>query len=202
MNTLLGQRIREQRKEKGWTIEQFAERVDLSANYVGDLERGVKIPKLETFIRIVWWAACRRKAAHRAGDQAHFDRRGNVGSVRSADAGHQGHDHHSAVFQRGYRPPGDSRSWQLHHADRKSGPHRLSVPHLAGGRNRSALWRSGWDQWGGHHGDRPISRHLRAIKNAGRDLPAQAALITVPTCAKPKWTQYPQPRQWKRSRHF
>lgn len=53
MNTLLGQRIREQRKEKGWTIEQFAERVDLSANYVGDLERGVKIPKLETFIRIV-----------------------------------------------------------------------------------------------------------------------------------------------------
>ena len=48
MNTLLGQRIREQRKEKGWTIEQFAERVDLSANYVGDLERGVKI-----FIRIV-----------------------------------------------------------------------------------------------------------------------------------------------------
>ena len=52
MNTLLGQRIREQRKEKGWTIEQFAERVDLSANYVGDLERGVKIPKLETFIRI------------------------------------------------------------------------------------------------------------------------------------------------------
>ena len=53
MNTLLGQRIREQRKEKGWTIEQFAERVDLSTNYVGDLERGVKIPKLETFIRIV-----------------------------------------------------------------------------------------------------------------------------------------------------
>ena len=53
MNTLLGQRIREQRKEKGWTIEQFAERVELSANYVGDLERGVKIPKLETFIRIV-----------------------------------------------------------------------------------------------------------------------------------------------------
>lgn len=45
MNTLLGQRIREQRKEKGWTIEQFAERVDLSANYVGDLERGVKIPQ-------------------------------------------------------------------------------------------------------------------------------------------------------------
>jgi len=38
MNTLLGQRIREQRKEKGWTIEQFAERVELSANYVGETD--------------------------------------------------------------------------------------------------------------------------------------------------------------------
>ena len=46
MNTLLGQRIREQRKEKGWTIEQFAEQVKLSANYVGDLECGVKIPPI------------------------------------------------------------------------------------------------------------------------------------------------------------
>ena len=53
MNTLLGQRIREQRKAKGWTMEQFAERVELSPNYVGDLERGNKIPSLETFIRIV-----------------------------------------------------------------------------------------------------------------------------------------------------
>ena len=34
MNTLLGQRIREQRKEKGWTIEQFAERIELSSNDV------------------------------------------------------------------------------------------------------------------------------------------------------------------------
>ena len=53
MNTLLGQRIREQRKAKGWTMEQLAEKVELSPNYVGDLERGVKIPSLETFIRIV-----------------------------------------------------------------------------------------------------------------------------------------------------
>lgn len=53
MNTLLCQRIREQRKEKGWTIEQFAKRGDLSTNYVGDLEHGVKTPGLETFIQIV-----------------------------------------------------------------------------------------------------------------------------------------------------
>ena len=40
-----------------------------------------------------------------------------------------------------------------------------------------------------------ISQHLRVIKNAGRDLPAQVALITVSVCTKPKRTQHPQPRQ-------
>ena len=50
-----------------------------------------------------------------------------------------GHDHHGAVLQRGYRPPGDSSSGQLHHTDRKSRPHRPGVPHFASGRNRSVL---------------------------------------------------------------
>ena len=40
MKTLLGQRIREQRREKGWTMDKLAEKADLSVNYVGDLERG------------------------------------------------------------------------------------------------------------------------------------------------------------------
>ena len=31
----------------------LAEKADLSVNYVGDLERGVKTPSLDTFIRIV-----------------------------------------------------------------------------------------------------------------------------------------------------
>ena len=53
MEILLGQRIREQRKKKGWTMDKLAEKVNLSVNYVGDLERGVKTPSLETFIRIV-----------------------------------------------------------------------------------------------------------------------------------------------------
>ena len=58
--------------------------------------------------------------------------RPDVNSVICAtDAGHQGHDHHGAVLQGGYRPPGDSRSGQLHHADQKSRPHRAGVPHLA-----------------------------------------------------------------------
>ena len=40
MKTLLGQRIREQRRKKGWTMDKLAENADLSVNYVGDLERG------------------------------------------------------------------------------------------------------------------------------------------------------------------
>lgn len=53
MESLFGQRLREQRKANGWTLEQFAERAGLSTNYVGDLERGKKSPSLETFIRLV-----------------------------------------------------------------------------------------------------------------------------------------------------
>lgn len=53
MKTLLGQRIREQRRKKGWTMDKLAEKADQSVNYVGDLERGVKTPSLDTFIRIV-----------------------------------------------------------------------------------------------------------------------------------------------------
>ena len=51
MKTLLGQRIREQRRKKGWTMDKLAEKADLSVNY--DLERGVKTPSLDAFIRIV-----------------------------------------------------------------------------------------------------------------------------------------------------
>ena len=53
MESLFGQRLRQQRKANGWTLEQFAERAGLSTNYVGDLERGKKSPSLETFIRLV-----------------------------------------------------------------------------------------------------------------------------------------------------
>lgn len=53
MKTLLGQRIREQRRKKGWTMDKLAEKADLSVNYVGDLERGVKTPSMDAFIRIV-----------------------------------------------------------------------------------------------------------------------------------------------------
>ncbi|HBE9444574.1 helix-turn-helix domain-containing protein [Clostridioides difficile] len=49
----LGERIRECRKERGITIEQLAERVGIGYNHLSNIERGRKIPSLETFIKIV-----------------------------------------------------------------------------------------------------------------------------------------------------
>ena len=48
----IGKRIRACREEKGWTQEAFAEKIGLSVAYTGMIERGEKVPKLETFIRI------------------------------------------------------------------------------------------------------------------------------------------------------
>ncbi len=49
---MIGKRIRFYRESRKWTQEEFAEKVGLSLTYVGMVERGDKIPKLETFIRI------------------------------------------------------------------------------------------------------------------------------------------------------
>lgn len=49
----IGKRIREIRIEYSWSQEELAEKVDVSATYIGMIERGEKLPKLETFIRIV-----------------------------------------------------------------------------------------------------------------------------------------------------
>lgn len=48
----IGKRIRTCREEKGWSQETFAEKIGLSVTYTGMIERGEKVPKLETFIRI------------------------------------------------------------------------------------------------------------------------------------------------------
>jgi transcriptional regulator with XRE-family HTH domain len=53
MNTSsIGKRIRKYRKAKGWKQEAFAEKTGLSVTYIGMIERGEKVPKLETFITI------------------------------------------------------------------------------------------------------------------------------------------------------
>ena len=50
--TTIGKRIRFFREEKKWSQEMFAEKLGLSLTYIGMIERGEKIPKLETFIKI------------------------------------------------------------------------------------------------------------------------------------------------------
>ena len=52
-NALFGHRLRRYRKEKKLTIEELAEQVGLSPNYLGDVERGKKLPSMATFIKIV-----------------------------------------------------------------------------------------------------------------------------------------------------
>jgi len=53
MNTeSIGKRIRKFREHKGWRQEDFAEKIGLSVTYTGMIERGEKVPKLETFIMI------------------------------------------------------------------------------------------------------------------------------------------------------
>lgn len=48
----VGCRIKEAREKKGYTQEQLAEKLNLSVQHISVIERGVKVPKLETFIKI------------------------------------------------------------------------------------------------------------------------------------------------------
>ena len=50
---VLGQRIRAKRKEQKLTMEQLAEKIDVSVVFVGEMERGLKLPSLKTFIALV-----------------------------------------------------------------------------------------------------------------------------------------------------
>lgn len=53
MNTsLIGKRIRKYREAKGWRQEDFAEKIGLSVTYTGMIERGEKVPAMDTFITI------------------------------------------------------------------------------------------------------------------------------------------------------
>ena len=49
---LLGKHIRKQRKEKKYTLEQLAEKLDVSTTFIGQIERAKGIPSLETFVKI------------------------------------------------------------------------------------------------------------------------------------------------------
>lgn len=51
--TTLGLRIREARRAKGFSRQSLAEKAGTGEVYLGEIERGLKMPSLNTFIRIM-----------------------------------------------------------------------------------------------------------------------------------------------------
>ncbi len=49
----MGERIRACRLSRKQTMKEFAELCGISERYLADIERGIKAPKLETFVGIV-----------------------------------------------------------------------------------------------------------------------------------------------------
>lgn len=49
----MGLRIRIARKERKWCQDDLAEHIGKSTNYVGMIERGERMPKLDTFVDII-----------------------------------------------------------------------------------------------------------------------------------------------------
>lgn len=47
-----GSRLRETRIQKGYTLQSLAQKVGTSAVYLGEIERGIKMPSLNSFIKI------------------------------------------------------------------------------------------------------------------------------------------------------
>lgn len=48
----IGCKIKEAREQKGYTQEQLAEKMNLSPQHISVIERGIKAPRLDTFIRL------------------------------------------------------------------------------------------------------------------------------------------------------
>jgi len=47
INNRFGQRVRQLRKDRGWSQEEYAERCSLDRTYISGIERGVRNPSLE-----------------------------------------------------------------------------------------------------------------------------------------------------------
>lgn len=47
-----GSRLRETRTQKGYTLQSLAQKAGTGAAYLGEIERGLKMPSLNSFIRI------------------------------------------------------------------------------------------------------------------------------------------------------
>ena len=49
----MGDRIREIRKKQGLTQDGLAERLEVSVEFVGQIERGLKLPSMPVFIKLI-----------------------------------------------------------------------------------------------------------------------------------------------------
>ena len=49
----MGDRIKETRKLRGLTQDQLAEKVDITLEYISQIERGLKMPSMQVFIKLV-----------------------------------------------------------------------------------------------------------------------------------------------------
>lgn len=49
----LGKRIRESRINKGYTQQDLADRAEIGVVYISEIERGIKMPSLNIFVKIV-----------------------------------------------------------------------------------------------------------------------------------------------------
>ena len=49
----MGDRLKDARKRLNMTQENLAEKVDVTTFYIGEIERGVKTPSLDLFIKVI-----------------------------------------------------------------------------------------------------------------------------------------------------
>ena len=49
----MGDRIKEARKNRKLTQEQLAERLDVSVEFIGQIERGLKLPSMQVFVKLI-----------------------------------------------------------------------------------------------------------------------------------------------------
>ena len=49
----MGDRIREARKKLGFTQDQLSEKLDVTLTYISEIERGLKMPSMQLFIKLV-----------------------------------------------------------------------------------------------------------------------------------------------------
>ena len=49
----MGDRIKEARKNQKMTQDQLAEHLDISVEFVGQIERGLKLPSMHVFIKLI-----------------------------------------------------------------------------------------------------------------------------------------------------